>query len=48
VYFISRFAGGVEGPKLSIVYNLADLINQIGFGLAILTVAVKDSAYSSR
>ena len=48
VYFIARFGGGVEGPKLSIVYNLADLVNQIGFGLAILTVAVKDSAYSSR
>jgi bacteriorhodopsin len=46
VYFIARFGGGVEGPKLSIVYNLADIINQIAFGFAILTVAVKDSSYS--
>jgi bacteriorhodopsin len=46
VYFIARFGGGVEGPKLSVVYNLADLINQVAFGMAILAVAVKDSAYS--
>ena len=45
-YFISSFAGGVDMGKLSIVYNLADFINQIAFGLAILTVAVRDSSES--
>lgn len=43
-YFIARFAGGVgEGP-LSIVYNLADIVNQILFGLIVLTVAMRESA----
>lgn len=46
VYFIARFGGGVDGPKLSVVYNLADIINQIAFGFAVLTVAIKDSSYS--
>jgi sensory rhodopsin len=43
-YFITRFAGGVDMGQLSIVYNLADFVNQIAFGLAILTVAVRDSS----
>lgn len=42
--FIATFAGGVDEGRLSIVYNLADVVNQIAFGLIILTVAVKDSA----
>ena len=46
VYFIARFSGGVDGPKLSVVYNLSDFINQIAFGFAVLTVAIKDSSYS--
>ena len=41
-YFIVGFAGGVAENKLNIVYNLADLVNQIAFGLAILTAAMKD------
>jgi sensory rhodopsin len=45
-YFIASFAGGVEMGKLSIVYNLADFINQIAFGLAILTVAMRESSES--
>ena len=43
VYFIAGFAGGVAENKLNIVYNLADLVNQVAFGLAILTAAMKDS-----
>lgn len=46
VFFIARFGGGVEGPKLAVVYNLADLVNQIGFGLTVLTVSVKHSEYA--
>lgn len=42
-YFIAGFAGGVAENKLNIVYNLADLVNQIAFGLTILTAAMKDS-----
>jgi bacteriorhodopsin len=47
-YFVARFAGGVDVQKLSIVYNLADLVNQIAFGFVILTAAMKDSAGSSK
>jgi len=42
--FVASFAGGVDEGKLSIVYNLADFVNQITFGLVILAVAVRDSA----
>jgi sensory rhodopsin len=42
-YFIAGFAGGVADDKLNIVYNLADLVNQIAFGFTVLTAAMKDS-----
>lgn len=42
--FIASFAGGVDEGNLSIVYNLADFVNQIAFGLIILTVAMRESA----
>ena len=42
-YFIVGFAGGVAENKLNVAYNLADLVNQIAFALAILTAAMKDS-----
>jgi sensory rhodopsin len=42
--FVASFAGGVEEGRLSIVYNLADFINQITFGLIILAVALTQSA----
>ncbi|MDD5323720.1 MAG: bacteriorhodopsin [Polaromonas sp.] len=42
-YFIVGFAGGAAENKLNITFNLADLVNQIAFGLAILTAAMKDS-----
>ncbi len=32
--------------KLSVIYNLADLINQIAFVLAVLAAAMNDSAHS--
>jgi bacteriorhodopsin len=43
-YFIARFAGGVGEGRLSIVYNLADFVNQITFGLIVLTAAMRESA----
>jgi sensory rhodopsin len=45
-YFISSFAGGVDEGTLSIVYNLADFVNQILFALLVLFAAVKESASS--
>jgi len=43
-YFIGSFAGGVDEGTLSIVYNLADFVNQILFGLIILFAAARESA----
>ena len=33
---------GVDVAKLSIVYNLADLINELTFALVVLTAALRD------
>lgn len=41
--FVASFAGGIDEGRLSIVYNLADFINQITFGLIILAVALTQS-----
>lgn len=41
--FVGKFGGGVVEGKLSLVYNLADLVNQIAFGMIILTVGVIES-----
>lgn len=38
--FIANFAGGVDSGSLAVTYNLADFVNRIAFGLAILTVAI--------
>jgi bacteriorhodopsin len=46
--FIASFAGGVDEGELSIVYNLADFVNQIAFGLIILAAAVRHSAAAGR
>ena len=42
--FIVNFAGGADGGGRAVAYNLADFINRIGFGLAILAVAMGASA----
>lgn len=42
--FVANFGGGVVEGKLSIVYNLADLVNQVAFGMIILAVAIIESA----
>jgi len=42
-YFITGFAGGVAESKLNVIYNLADLVNQVAFGLTILNASMRDS-----
>lgn len=42
--FIANFGGGVDEGQLVIVYNLADILNQIVFGMVILTVAMGEPA----
>ena len=46
-YFIASFTGPVEMRYLVTTYNLADLINQLAFGLTILTVAMTATGTTS-
>jgi sensory rhodopsin len=41
--FVASFGGGVGGGPLAVTYNLADFINRIAFGLAILATAMLKS-----
>lgn len=45
-YLIVRLGSGADVAKLMAIYNLADLVNQIAFVLAVLATAVNDSAHS--
>ncbi len=45
-YLIVRLGNGADVAKISVIYNLADLINQIAFVLAVLATAINDSAHS--
>ena len=43
-YFMGYLtAGGVDANSLNLIYNLADFVNKILFGLVIYAAAVKDS-----
>ena len=41
--FVASFGGGVGGGPLAVTYNLADFINRIAFGLAVLATAMLKS-----
>ncbi|MAH73181.1 MAG: biphenyl 2,3-dioxygenase [Cellvibrionales bacterium TMED49] len=43
-YFLGYLAGGVNADALNGIYNVADLVNKIGFGLFIWVAAVADSS----
>ena len=42
-YAIGYLGGGADPATLNIVYNLADFVNKIGFGVIIWAAAVADS-----
>ncbi|MGA0411425.1 MAG: bacteriorhodopsin-like [Candidatus Puniceispirillales bacterium] len=42
-YFMGYMAGGVDDNSLNIIYNLADVLNKIAFGVIIWNVAVTES-----
>ena len=46
-YFLGYMGGGVDANTLNIVYNLADFLNKIAFGVAIWAAAVSDSSSRS-
>jgi len=43
-YFMEYLGGGVDPMSLNVIYNLADFLNKIAFGLVIYRAAVRDSA----
>lgn len=45
-FLIVRLGNGADVAKMSVIYNLADLINQIAFVLAVLAAAINNSAHS--
>ena len=45
-YFLGYLAGGVNEGTLNLVYNLADFVNKIAFGVVIWAAATSDSANS--
>lgn len=42
-YFMEYLGGGVDPMSLNVIYNLADFLNKIAFGLVIYRAAVRDS-----
>ena len=42
-YFLGYLGSGVDAASLNLVYNLADFVNKILFGLVIFVAATKDS-----
>jgi len=47
-YVFGYLTGGVDANALNIIYNLADFINKIAFGLVIWAAAMQNTRLSSR
>ena len=43
-YFLGYLAGGTDESSLNAIYNLADIVNKIAFGLVIWAAAKSESA----
>ena len=43
-YYLGYLGGGVDANSLNLVYNLADFVNKILFGLVIFVAATRDSS----
>lgn len=42
-YFMEFLGGGVDPKSINVIYNLADFLNKIAFGLVVYRAAVKDT-----
>lgn len=42
-YFIEHLGGGIDPNSVNIIYNLADFLNKIVFGLIIYKAATQDT-----
>ena len=47
-YLFGYLAGGVDSNTLNVIYNLADFVNKIAFGLVILACAMQNTSLSRR
>ena len=47
-YVLGYLAGGVDANALNIIYNLADFVNKIAFGLVIWAAAMQNTRLASR
>ena len=47
-YVFGYLTGGVDANALNIIYNLADFVNKIAFGLVIWAAAMQNTRLSSR
>ena len=47
-YIFGYLTGGVDANALNVIYNLADFINKIAFGLVIWAAAMQNTRLSSR
>jgi len=47
-YLFGYLAGGVDSNTLNVVYNLADFVNKIAFGLVIWSAAMQNTSLSRR
>ena len=47
-YLLGYLLGGVDANALNIIYNLADFVNKIAFGLVIWAAAMQNTRLSSR
>ena len=45
-YVFGYLTGGIDSTSLNVVYNLADFINKIAFGLVIWAAAMQGSSRS--
>jgi bacteriorhodopsin len=47
-YLLGYLAGGVDANTLNVIYNLADFVNKIAFGLVIWSCAMQNTSVSKR
>ena len=47
-YVFGYLTGGVDANSLNVIYNLADFVNKIAFGLVIWAAAVSSGGRSSK
>ena len=47
-YLFGYLLGGVDANALNIIYNLADFVNKIAFGLVIWSCAMQNTSVSKR